>query len=289
MARQATFAGRHTVQKLDAIEGYLRAYRNVLKNTAFTTIFVDAFAGTGELPTEEEGAALLDGVCDKDEIIEGSAQRALQIDPLFHRYVFVEKMRGKADELREMLRRFPSAAERAVVINGDANAEVTRFCSETDWGRSRAVLFLDPFGNQVHWETIKAIAGCPIDLWYLFPSLLGVTRQINRDGNVEPAKAHSLDQLFGCADWRQEFLPREASQDLFGSAEVSVRRASADTATRFMIRRMKTVFRGGVLDRWLPLGKRGAPWYSLIFAWGNPSDRAGRIARNIATHIMQRG
>ncbi len=68
-----------------------------------------------------------------------------------------------------------------------------------------------------------------------------------------------------------------------------MRRASADAATRFMIRRMKIVFKGGVLDRWLPLGKHGAPWYSLIFAWGNPSERAGRIARDIATNIMQRG
>ena len=68
-----------------------------------------------------------------------------------------------------------------------------------------------------------------------------------------------------------------------------MRRASADVATRFMIRRMKTVFKGGVLDRWLPLGKHGAPWYSLIFAWEILSDRAGASPRDIATNVMQRG
>jgi three-Cys-motif partner protein len=289
MARQAAFAGRHTIQKLDAIESYLRAYRNVLKNTSFTTIFFDAFAGTGELPVDDQEDTLFEGVFDKDEIIEGSAQRALQVQPLFHRYVFVEKAKGKADALREKLAKFPEAAKRADVITGEANAEVMRFCAETSWRSSRAVLFLDPFGNQVQWKTLEVIARCPIDLWYLFPSHLGVSRQINLDGTVDPAKAQSIDQLFGCTDWRESFLHREESRDLFGATEVSVRQASADAATRFMIGRMKTIFEGGVLDRWLPLGKNGAQWYSLLFAWGNRSEKAGRIARGIATHLMQRG
>jgi three-Cys-motif partner protein len=289
MVRQAAFAGRHTIQKLDAIERYLRAYRNVLKNTGFTTIFFDAFAGTGELPLDDRPDTVFEGVFDKDEIIEGSAQRALQVEPLFHRYVFIEKAKGKADALREMLTRFPEAAKRAEVITGEANAEVIRFCEETSWRSCRAVLFLDPFGNQVQWKTLEVIAHCPIDLWYLFPSHLGVSRQINLDGTVEPGKAQSLDQLFGCTDWRESFLRREESRDLFGATEVSIRQASADAATRFMIGRMKTVFGGGVLDKWLPLGKNGAQWYSLIFAWGNPSQNAGRIARDIATHLMQRG
>ena len=106
MARQAAFVGRHTIQKLDAIESYLRAYRSVLKHTSFTTIFFDAFAGTGELPVDEKEDTLFEGVFDKDEIIEGSAQRALQVEPSFHRYIFVEKAKGKADELRAKLRGF---------------------------------------------------------------------------------------------------------------------------------------------------------------------------------------
>ena len=55
-----------------------------------------------------------------------------------------------------------------------------------------------------------------------------------------------------------------------------------------MIERMKSVFGGRVLDTWLPLGRSGAHWYSLIFAWGNPSAKTGKIARDIAKHIMTR-
>jgi three-Cys-motif partner protein len=224
----------------------------------------------------------------KMKSLEGSARRALHIHPPFTRYVFVEKMRGKAKELQQPSAEFPDLATRVEVIEGDANSELISFCNRTNWRSSRAVVFLDPFGNQVRWETIAAVAACPIDLWYLFPSHLGVARQINRDGRVDDAKAESLDKIFGCQDWRSELVARAEVQDLFGRAEVSIRQADSDAATRFMIQRMATVFNGRVLDKWLPLGKNGAQWYSLIFAWGNPSPRAGQIASRIAKHVMQR-
>jgi hypothetical protein len=55
-------------------------------------------------------------------------------------------------------------------------------------------------------------------------------------------------------------------------------------ATQFMIKRMKPVFKGGVLDEWLVLGPRGHHSYSLLFAWANPSagaKKAGTIARAV--------
>ncbi len=32
------------------------------------------------------------------------------------------------------------------------------FCAKRNWKKCRAVVFLDPFGNQVEWKTIEAIA-----------------------------------------------------------------------------------------------------------------------------------
>jgi three-Cys-motif partner protein len=41
---------------------------------------------------------------------------------------------------------------------------------DNDWRSHRAVLFLDPYGMQVEWQTIEAIAKtAAIDLWLLFP------------------------------------------------------------------------------------------------------------------------
>jgi len=292
MAKQSAFAGQHTLEKLDAIERYLRSYQNVLKKfreRGRRTIYFDGFAGTGDLPKDIDDGGLLKDVEELDKIAAGSARRALSIEPPFSRYVFVELSRGKANELRALKTEFADRGDRIEVIQGDANTEVVNFCDRTDWRMSRAVVFLDPFGNQVDWSTIARIAKCNIDLWYLFPAHLGINRQISGTGVVDDDKAASLDRVFGTTKWRDAFVSRETIHELDGGRrETAIKQANADIVTRFMIQRMKTVFRGGVLETWLPLGKNGRHWYSLLFAWGNPSERAGEIASKIADHLMMR-
>jgi three-Cys-motif partner protein len=288
MARQAKFGGRHTLQKLDAIEEYLRAYTTVMKKQKFVTVFLDAFAGTGDLAARSRSPGLFDIDMDEQQLIEGSARRALHIDPGFDRYVFVERMKGKAAELSGLKQEFESLASRISVVHGDANDAVLKFCATTDWRKTRAVMFLDPFGNQVSFETLRSVAGCPIDLWYLFPAGIGVNRQIGNDGAIVASAEPSLDRLFGTDGWHERFVRVQSLPDLFGESDVSIKQSSADAATRFMIERMKTIFGGHVTDTWLPLGRGGAHWYSLIFACGNPNQRAWEIANRIAKAILTR-
>src|SRR5271168_1563060 len=103
-----------------------------MKNTNFKTIFFDAFAGTGELPVDLDEAGLFPALMDKDELMEGSAKRALQIEPPFHEYVFVEKMRGKAEELAKLAAKFANRSLRVRVENGDANERLIAFCQDTN-------------------------------------------------------------------------------------------------------------------------------------------------------------
>ena len=170
MARQANFGGQHTLQKLDALEKYLRAYCQVLKNQNFVTVFFDGFAGTGELSFGPQDPGFFDATAEHRDFAEGSARRALRITPGFDRYVFVERMKGKAAELDRLKAEFKALSGRIDVANRDANDALAEFCTQTDWRTTRAVVFLDPFGNQVSFETIRAIARCNIDLWYLFPA-----------------------------------------------------------------------------------------------------------------------
>ncbi len=52
---------------------------------------------------------------------------------------------------------------------GDANVLVRRECAWLGGHRSRrAVMFLDPYGMQVEWSTLQAVASCSkVDLWLL--------------------------------------------------------------------------------------------------------------------------
>lgn len=136
------------------------------------------------------------------------------------------------------------------------------------------MVFLDPFGNNVAWATLRRIAETEaIDLWYLFPAGLGVHRQIGKDGSVHFTHYASLDRILGTPEWRDAFIDRRDEQDLFGAVEERTTKvADPSSITEFMIKRMRTIFKGGVLDEWLPLGARNIHMYSLIFAWANPRE-----------------
>ncbi len=286
---QLPFAGMHTVEKLRVLESYLAAYQRVLKNTNFKTVFFDAFAGTGEIPIVEPGGLFQD-VEEVDPFVEGSARRALGIKPPFLQYIFVERSRRKAALLQNLKIDFPHLSARIHIERADANVAVDEFCKKTDWKRTRAVMFLDPFGNQVGWNTIQAIAETrAIDLWYLFPAHLGINRQISASGEFDAHKGASLDKVLGTSEWREEFVARINRENLWGVAEqISFKQSTVNSVTRFMIRRMKAVFKGIVLDEWLPLGRGGSHWYSLIFACANPSAKAKEIAERVARAVMTR-
>lgn len=282
------FGGEHTKAKLEALEKYLRAYSTALNRQKFRLIYFDAFAGTGDIQIADADAALLEGVDDYSPFVKGSAQRALELGEAFDTYIFVERSRRKIADLKRLRNEHASIADRIDIRQGDANKELKRFCLETDWRRNRAVVFLDPYGNEVIWDTIAAIAQTKaIDLWYLFPAGLGVYRQISRKGGIHKTHIASLDKLLGTTAWREVFVETVKIDDLFGSREVEEKRATVDSVTRFALERMKKVFMGGVLDEWLPLGSKGIHMYSLIFAWANPSPKA-KLAEKLSRAVLRK-
>ncbi len=290
MALQS-FGSVDTNFKLDKITEYLEKYTTALKDKPFEdkpfrTIFVDAFAGTGHIERRSDPESLFDE--DADSIIEGSAMRALRLRNPFSQYVFIEMNGQKAKALESLKKDFPSLAPRISIQVEDANNAVQRLCKETNWKTSRAVIFLDPFGNQVSWQTLEAIAETQsIDLWYLFPAGLGVWRQISNEGRVVKEAVESLDRMFGRTDWRDNLITRSYEVDLLGEHEVLSKEGDPNAVTKYMITLMKGIFKGGVLDQWLVLGSRRVHKYSLIFACSNPSPRANQLAFRLAKAILR--
>lgn len=288
---QQTFVGAHTVLKLDALEAYLKAFLTAFKNKAWAhTIYFDAFAGTGELPTKMHGDELQLGD-DERKLIQGSAKRALALELPFGEYVFVEKSRGKARELEARLKSEHSArSDRIRVLNDDANEALRALCTTRDWKVTRAVVFLDPFGSQVDWHTLEMLGRTKaIDLWYLFPAGLSVSRQIGNKGTVHKTHEEALDRILGTSEWRQRFLEqRSAVPDLFGEASgVNEKTATPESVTEFMRERLDRAFAGGASADWLRLGRNQAHWYSLMFACANPSPKAKQLAHRLARAVIR--
>lgn len=296
------FGHEHTEKKLDAVSKYLETYTTALSKQKFKLIYFDAFAGTGQVDISGDNSilaipTLLELIGENNNVTEsgeldkftdGSAKRALQIPKKFDEYYFVEKDSNKFQQLVSLKNEFPKLANSITCINGDANNELKQFCENTNWRNTRAVVFLDPFGSQVNFDTIKLIATTrAIDLWYLFPSFLSVYRQISATGQTTVEQESSITRIIGANDWKNEWTTKETEPTLFGDEEITSKQVGIDDITRYMISRMRREFKGGVLDEWLPLGRDGAHWYSLLFAWANPSPKA-KLAAKLAKHVMSR-
>jgi hypothetical protein len=93
--------------------------------------------------------------------------------------------------------------------------------------------------------------------------------------------------MLGTAEWRTAFIEEQEEPDLFtGVRKKLVKVATPVSITKFMIRRLRTIFQGGVLDNWLPLGSRNTHMYSLLFAWANPDPKA-KLAGKLAKAVLE--
>ncbi len=280
MTQKRFGSAKSTGRKLDVIGEYLSMYQKALNATAFQTIYIDGFAGSGEVPIAEHKDGLFDE--DVQTVIAGSADRALRVDPPFSRYIFIDKRKKCIEALKVKFKDGPNA-ERVTHLVGDANEHVQKLCTSEQWRSQRGVILLDPFGSQVNWPTIEAIAATKaLDLWYLFPAGLGVFRQISKDGTVDKTHEASITRLLGTDAWKSAFFEPSKQTELFGEPVTQEKIVTPESAALFMIERLKTVFEGGVMDEMIPLGKHAYPSYYLLFAWGNASPKAKTLANRLS-------
>ena len=93
-AKQKFGARKHTKRKLDVLDAYLSFFPLALKTKGFRLIYVDAFAGTGDVLLAEADAPTLPGIAPEREAIDGSAVRALRATVPFDANVFIEKSKS---------------------------------------------------------------------------------------------------------------------------------------------------------------------------------------------------
>jgi three-Cys-motif partner protein len=282
------FGGDWTDEKLGRVRRYLDKYMTIMKNRSYETAYVDAFAGTGYIELKEPmtGGLLFPELTENEaqSFIQGSARLALQVEPSFDRYILIEKKQNCCRQLNDLREEFPLMADRIGIEHGDANERLVDFCNRTDWRRSRAVVFLDPFGMAVEWNTIECIARtCAIDLWYLFPLGVAVGRLLKADGEIPKAWRDGVDRLFGAKDWYEKFYCNRKDAGLFGDIEVQEKVADYDSIAQYFVNRLKTIFPGVAENPLQLFNRKGVPLFLLCFASANPNAKA---AVRIAKHIL---
>lgn len=286
------FGGDWTAEKLERVRKYLAAYATIMHKQKFRFAYIDAFAGTGYRTLKQakgQSGLLVPELAEQESqgFLDGSARIALRVAPRFDRYIFIERDPNRFAELDRLKEEFPTVANDMVLVNAEANAYLQDLCLNRKWKSHRAVLFLDPFGMQVVWETIAAIAGTQaIDLWILFPIGVAVNRLLTRDGRITKGWRNRLDAMFGEADWYDTFYQTRKEVDLFGEHTTTQKLATFDLIGQYFVNRLKTCF-AGVADNPLPmLNSRNVPLYLLCFASGNP--KGAKTAIKIAQDILKR-
>lgn len=295
-----SFGDEHTRKKLEAVETYLHMFTTALKKQNFDLLYIDACAGSGAsipkaaLPNSQSPTGQMplfsrkESLIDADQIILGSAIRALAVENPFTRYFFNDLKRSNVRALHdEVSKRFGHLQDRVSITQFDANEMLTRVCEQTDWRKSRAVVFLDPFGLQIKYDTLVSLAMTKaVDVWYLVP-VFAMSRQVRGDGEVLTDGGRSVDEALGTTEWRDVVAVEEKGQiDMFGES-ASVQKKAVDVAWFEQVakERLKVAFDGRVVDQVLPLGKPGLHEFSLMFAWANPSGPA-RLAAKLASAVL---
>jgi three-Cys-motif partner protein len=285
------FGGDWTSAKLDVLKGYLSAYVIALKSQPFRIAYIDAFAGTGYRVLRTEGAASNLVFPDLAEdgptkLLDGSARIALSIEPHFDKYIFIERDEERCRALDGLRAEFSNLSAAIDVRPGEANSEIQKLC-EKDWRRNRAVLFLDPYGMQVEWATIEAIAKTEaIDLWVLFPLGIGVNRLLTRSGEIPIAWRRALDRLLGTEDWYDAFYRVSTAKNLLGEDVTLVEKASVQVIGRYFTDRLKTIFPGVAEKPMVLKNSANCPLYLFCFASSNA--RGTPIALKIANHLLKK-
>jgi three-Cys-motif partner protein len=291
--RTQQFGNKDTAKKQSVVVGYLAAYLRVMSKQPFHLSYVDAFAGCGARVDAAEVEAPqtslpLGSPAPQPKV--GTALEALRLKPSFHRCVFGDLNRLHLNALEARITEARLALEvlpETLFFPVDANALVQQECKWLKGDKNRrAVMFLDPYGMQVQWQTLRTIADCPqIDLWLLLPTGIAINRLVPRRGEQNPRWAERLDAFYGSPDWRNVFF--SSQRDLLG-VERQARSSDFHHIVSYTMDRLRTLFGGGLYPDALPLRTGNHSSYHLVFANSSKDERVRKIAHNNAGYLMRK-
>ena len=298
MTKSDNYGGLWTTRKLNALRSYLGAYLTALQEQPYSLLYIDAFAGPGLWGHDDVVHEQLFDVSEYDEYKKGSPLIALEAmsrgvsKRTFNEFYFIDNNEDYINDLKSTVHeKHSDKSDKIKFIQGDANTVVLKLCDKIDWKLSRAVIFLDPFGTEVKWNTIEAIAKTKaMDLWVLFPSGVAVNRMLTTNGDIPPSWQRKLDAMFGTKYWREHFYESDTGlqTDLFGDEMINNLRknASFTKITDYFVKRLETVFAGVIAEPLRLKNSNRSQLFSLCFAVGN--ERGKSLALRIAKPIINK-
>jgi three-Cys-motif partner protein len=240
--------GLWTRDKLTYVRNFGQAFMSAMapKGTARkwgSLVFIDLLCGPG--------IDVIDGVEH-----QGSPLTALSIRPAFDRLFLGDIDEQNVNALRHRIA--PEDASRVDLRAADCHSRAREVISQVD-GRTLAFAFVDPEGFEVDFELFATLATRRVDILFLFPSGIGVKRNLQRFANLEIS---DLDALMGTHDWRALPAVRRVKGEMVGGAEAEQR---DESLVRFFCERVKTLGYPHYAATHALRNSQNTPMYHLLF------------------------
>ncbi len=257
--------------KLDIVERYALEYSRILsnqKNPKLYHVYIDAFAGSGKHISRTT----------KDPI-RGSPQIALDINPPFKEYYFIDVNGNKIAELNKIVLNRPEAH----VLKGDCNSKLIAdvFPKVRFEDYRRGLCLLDPYGLDLKWEVVQTAGQMKsIDIFLNFP-VMDMNRNVlwNDPTGVDASDNLRMNAFWGDESWKK--VAYRQTPDLFG--DIRELKESNRTIALAFRSRLQDVAGFKYVSKPLPMrNTRGATVYYLFFA----SQR--QVADDIIQHIFKK-
>lgn len=288
---RSEWGGPWTEKKLNAFSKYVWSYLKIMEQNKFwKTIYFDGFAGSGSTKRVDNSELLLslDITEDEQKTYQGAAERVLTVkDNLnFDFYYFIDKDENSLIQLEIKLRSKLNLENRQLAFrSGDANQWIDELSKVLKTKKYAALVFLDPFGMQINWNSIENLKDTRSDVWILVPTGVIVNRLLDRQGKLK--YIDKLESFFGLSkdEIMDHFYTKQSIVNLFGDEDEKISKVSQPIhkiATLYA-QKLKTIWKY-VTEEPLRLDNRnGVPIFHFVFASNNKS--AYKIASEIIKSV----
>ncbi len=292
------WGGPWTEKKLKAFQNYVIAYLTIMnKHPYWETIYFDGFAGSGTRKEKNDNALLLELDITEEEQLgyKGAAQRLSELNEPFRFdfYYFVDKDETAVTKLEAKLKPLNENKKGNLQFrSGDCNAVLAKLAEalhQPKFPNGKALkyaslLFLDPFGMHIDWNSLEQLRNTKSDVWILLPTAVIVNRLLDKNGKLKASA--KLSSFFGLSEEevRTQFYLPTGQVSMFHEEEHFKKVADPiNTISKLYIQRLETIWEQ-VTETPLRLNNRkGAPLFHFVFASNNAS--ALGIAKDIIKNI----
>ncbi len=285
-----SWGGIWTERKLDAFSKYVASYLAIMnKKKYWQTIYFDGFAGSGDRKKICDSKLYKSLFISEEEekTYKGAAERVLTLPNGLHFdfYYFIDNNAESLKRLEEKLLNIPeSKTVKIQYREGDCNDNLRDLANamKTNQKKYVSLVFLDPFGMQINWDSIAQLEGTKTDIWILVPTGVIVNRLLDR--NCDLKHSVKLQSFFGLSEdeIRDYFYKKQSVTTLFGEQELVQKiKKPIERISELYIKQLKTIW-PHVTEQPLRLeNKRGVPIFHFVFASNN------QVAVKIAKDIIQ--